>query len=129
MLLRRLGRPTLFPRVRTCEALEFAPVVCWEALRRTGSLGLWEPPALVPPQRLGPQDLVLVPGLGFDRHGRRIGRGGGHYDRTFPPGSTGPALVALAFARQVVDRVPAGPHDRRMDAIVTEYGMIRAVGG
>lgn len=91
--------------------------------------GPWEPPAIAPALPLEAQDVVLVPGLGFDRHGGRIGRGGGCYDRTFPPGVRGPTLVALAFAWQVIDRVPAGPHDRRMDAIVTEYGMIRVAGG
>lgn len=127
-LLGRLGRTALFPRVRVGEALEFAPLARWEELRRT-ALGLWEPPAILPAVPLGPQDLVLVPGLGFDRHGGRLGRGGGLYDRTFPPGAPAPALVALAFACQVVDRLPAGPHDRRIDAIVTEYGMIRVSGG
>lgn len=123
-LLRRLGRTVLLPRVRPHEALDFAPLARWEELRRTG-FGLLEPPAGAPSVMPGPGDLVLVPGLGFDRRGGRLGRGGGYYDRTFPPEAPAPTLVALAFACQILEQVPAGPHDRCMDGLVTEYGMLR----
>jgi len=126
-LLRRLGRTPLLPRARPGKALDFAPLARWDELRRA-DFGLLEPPAGAPSVVLGPGDLVLVPGLGFDRRGRRLGRGGGHYDRTFPPGVPAPDLLALAFSCQLVDEVPVGPHDRRMDGILTERGMLRVAG-
>ena len=65
-------------------------------------------------------DWVLVPGVAFDRDGRRLGYGGGYYDRLLPLLSPRAARVAGAFDLQIVDRVPAAPHDVAVDAIVTE---------
>jgi 5-formyltetrahydrofolate cyclo-ligase len=69
-------------------------------------------------------DVVIVPGVAFDRRGGRVGYGGGFYDRLF---SRAPAVptVAVAFAVQLVDEVPEGRSDRRVDAIVTEDEVIR----
>ena len=66
--------------------------------------------------------LVLVPLLAFDQDGRRLGSGKGFYDRflaTFP----GVAL-GVAFAIQEVERVLTEPHDRRLDGVVTEAGLL-----
>ena len=77
--------------------------------------------------RLDPSaiDVVAVPGVAFDRTGRRIGYGGGYYDR-FLRGL--PAFtVGLVFGLQVVDEdLPAGRFDLPVDAIVTEDETIRA---
>jgi 5-formyltetrahydrofolate cyclo-ligase len=69
-------------------------------------------------------DFVLVPGVAFDRTGRRLGYGGGYYDRLLPLLSPRAARVAGAFLLQLVDRVPAAPHDVAVDAIVTESGVL-----
>ena len=62
---------------------------------------------------------MLVPGVAFDRTGRRLGYGGGYYDRLLP--LLGRATrVAGAFDLQLVDRVPCAPHDVCVDVIVTE---------
>ena len=63
-------------------------------------------------------DCVIVPGVAFDRQGGRLGYGGGYYDRLLPLCATA-ARVAGAFALQLVDRVPLGPHDVRVEAIAT----------
>lgn len=81
--------------------------------------GLWEPA----PERDDPidgsaLDLVLVPGLAFDRRGWRIGFGAGLYDR-FLAGVDAPR-VALAFSLQLVHSLPVEPHDEPVDWIVTE---------
>lgn len=68
-------------------------------------------------------DLVLVPLLGFDKYGTRLGYGGGYYDRTIAAMAKRPRLIGFAFAAQEVDRIPAGPHDIRLDAVVTEQGV------
>ena len=73
--------------------------------------------------------VVLVPGLAFDRSGNRLGRGGGDYDATFPPGEVAPRLVGVAWEFQLVTDVPHGSHDRRVDAIVTERGWVWPAGG
>ncbi len=57
---------------------------------------------------------------------RSLGRGGGHYDRAFPPGTAGALLVGVGYAFQLVDAVPCGPGDRRLDLIVTEAGVLRS---
>jgi 5-formyltetrahydrofolate cyclo-ligase len=80
---------------------------------------------------LASEDLVVVPGLGFDAAGWRLGQGGGHYDRTFPAElrEAGPRLVGFAFDVQLVPRVPHDSHDRMMDAIVTERRILWAAEG
>jgi 5-formyltetrahydrofolate cyclo-ligase len=117
---RRAGKRCLFPRTGASRRLSFHPVGRWDELR-PGRFGILEPPSGATGVELLPADLVLVPGLAFDSEGRRLGRGGGHYDGTFPP-AAGPAprLFGLAYEFQVVELVPHDSHDRRMDAIVTE---------
>lgn len=65
-------------------------------------------------------DLVIVPGLAFDRQGRRLGRAAGFYDR-FLGGLDGPVTtVGVAFERQIVENVPVEPHDVSVDLVVTD---------
>ena len=61
--------------------------------------------------------VILVPGLAFARDGRRLGKGGGWYDRALA--GTG-YRVGIAFGCQLIDAVPGAEHDQRVDAIVTE---------
>jgi 5-formyltetrahydrofolate cyclo-ligase len=122
------GIPRLLPRMRPEGGLAFCPVERWEDLV-TGGFGVLEPRG--PAQRLDPDDLVVVPGIAFDAAGRRLGRGGGHYDRSFPevPRAAGPRLVGFAYETQLVDRVPCDSRDRAMDAIVTERRILWAAEG
>jgi 5-formyltetrahydrofolate cyclo-ligase len=66
---------------------------------------------------------VLVPLLAFDGAGRRLGYGGGYYDRTLP-GLPGAGLLGLAYAGQRMAEVPAGPQDFRLPRIATDQGVI-----
>lgn len=70
-------------------------------------------------------DLVVVPGVAFDRSCNRVGYGGGFYDRLLGGTRDDAAALAIAFALQVVHEVPSGPIDRRVDAVVTELEVIR----
>jgi 5-formyltetrahydrofolate cyclo-ligase len=60
--------------------------------------------------------LVLVPALAADREGCRLGRGGGYYDRTLPLTATEVPLVVVLNDEELVDELPAEPHDRRVTA-------------
>lgn len=71
--------------------------------------------------------VVLTPLLAFDRAGRRLGYGGGYYDRTLA-GLPGVTAIGCAFAAQEVDVVPAGDYDARLQAVVTENGLIECKG-
>ena len=87
-----LGLPCLFPRALELHALEFAVVTDWSELR-PGRYGVLEPPAQAAVTRPEEGDLVLVPGVAFDRAGNRLGRGQGCYDRAFPAVRAAPAAA------------------------------------
>jgi 5-formyltetrahydrofolate cyclo-ligase len=114
-----------------------APKVSWEQRRMLpieiyslqqdltpGQLGIREPvdgqPFLVPLI-----DLVIVPGLGFDPFGHRLGRGRGFYDRFLSQPDFQGIACALAFEEQFVDIIPAGPHDAPIHMLVTDQRVRR----
>jgi len=71
-------------------------------------------------------DLVVLPGLAFDASGRRLGRGGGFYDRFLARLGRGCTTIGLAFEQQVVDLVPATANDRAVDILVTDRRVTHA---
>lgn len=91
-----------------------------------GYLGIREPAAL-PEDELDPElpDIIVMPGAAFDRSGNRIGYGGGYYDRLLEKAGQGSLRVALAYGVQMVDHIPSESHDRRVDMVITEDGVIR----
>lgn len=68
-------------------------------------------------------DIVIMPLLGFDKKGTRLGYGGGYYDRTLAHMRKKPRLIGLAFAAQELDHIPREAHDVPLDAIITEAGV------
>jgi 5-formyltetrahydrofolate cyclo-ligase len=70
-------------------------------------------------------DLVIVPGLGFDAFGNRLGRGRGFYDRFLAHKDWRGVACALAFEEQFVSNVPTGPRDVPMDMLVTDQKVRR----
>ena len=91
-----------------------------------GHLDIPEPRAERPRVPRDAIDFVLVPGVAFDRKGQRLGYGGGYYDRLLPLLALRAARVAGAFDIQIVEQVPAAPHDVRVDAIVTESRILES---
>ncbi|OFJ55722.1 5-formyltetrahydrofolate cyclo-ligase [Mycolicibacterium grossiae] len=82
--------------------------------------GLHEPaPPHLPPEAIAEATLVLVPALAVDRQGARLGRGAGFYDRTLPLAAAGARLVAVVRDDEVLDEIPAEPHDVPMTHVVT----------
>lgn len=67
--------------------------------------------------------VALVPGLGFDRRGHRLGRGQGHYDRLLARLAPGTVLVGVTSGTAVVEALPAEPHDVAMTHLATEAGV------
>ena len=76
----------------------------------------------------GQIDLIVAPGLAYDRRGNRLGRGGGYYDRYLADPELKAVVVGFGFAFQVLDEVPTDPRDRPVDAIVTESGYLICTG-
>lgn len=99
----------------------------WVGEPESGAYGIPEPDASWPLVQPGEIDLVVVPGVAFDRLGNRLGYGAGYYDRTLPEiRSANPSArcVGLAYGLQVVERLPAAPHDVPLDGVATEDGLI-----
>lgn len=123
------GRRVLLPVVTGDEPLEWAVFDGPESLV-DGPYHLLEPSG----ERLGPAaiaraELVLVPALAVDRAGVRLGRGGGHYDRSLPLVTAGTPLVAVARDPELVAELPSEAHDVRMTAALTPIGGFRPLGG
>lgn len=96
---------------------------------QTGKFGILEPAVglrvqehyQVLPERI---DLAIIPGVAFDKRRGRLGHGAGYYDRLLPQLRQDCLKVGLGYACQVVAEVPCESHDVRMDAIVTENGLL-----
>jgi len=79
-------------------------------------------------------DVVFLPLVGFDRYGLRLGSGGGFYDRAFAFRRWRahwhvPQLIGLAYAFQQLERIAPAAHDVRLDAVITDEGVIRCTTG
>lgn len=71
-------------------------------------------------------DLILVPGLGFDRSGRRLGRGGGFYDRFLADPAIRATTCGILFDTQLVEAIPAEPHDIVVNFLATPSQLWKA---
>ena len=95
-----------------------------------GTLGILEPTPELRGQdhrRANVQelDLLVIPGLAFDRQGGRLGYGKGYFDRLLSGARPDALLAAVAFESQLFDSVPIQPHDVRVDAVITESNIYR----
>lgn len=90
-----------------------------------GTWGILEPPAdrwqeagkLVPAKEL---DVIMVPGVAFDRQGGRLGNGAGYYDRLLGTVRADTVLAGVCYEAQLLDQVCMGPHDVYMNKVITE---------
>jgi 5-formyltetrahydrofolate cyclo-ligase len=73
-------------------------------------------------------DLIMVPGVGFDRRGGRMGNGQGYYDRLLERARPDSPLIALAFESQMFPEILVGPHDIFMDKVITEKAIYEGKG-
>jgi len=93
-----------------------------------GAFKIKEPAKITPVSSPKKIDLVIVPGIAFDDHGRRIGFGRGFYDRFLKRVPKQAVKVGIAFEKQILPSIPAEEHDVRMDFIVTEKRIIKTSG-
>lgn len=109
-----------------------APRVSWDQRRmlpieiqslssgvEEGYMGIREPVEGLPVP-VSEIDLVIVPGLAFDQHGNRLGRGRGFYDRFLSHPDFRGVSCAVGLEEQVVEAIPVGPSDVRVDMLVTD---------
>lgn len=109
------GKRVVVPRVEG-ETMQFydydrATMVC-------GAFGIAEPGAGARMCRPEEIELVVVPGVAFDRCGARLGRGKGFYDRYLSQSGVRAVKIGACYAHQLVEALPVEPHDVRMDRVV-----------
>ena len=123
------GARLIVPMLRGGGELDWAPYRPGD-VARPGPRGTLQPAA----DPLGinavcAAELILLPALAVDRRGRRLGRGGGCYDRTLARLHAGPAApvtrltCAVVYDDEVLDAVPIEAHDQRVDAVLTPSGL------
>lgn len=126
---RQMGGTTYYPRVRHDAGLDMVSVRDEHRDLHPARWGLREPCGSH--VALATLDVILVPGLCFDRHGGRLGYGMGHYDRVLAQSScTSPRALWLGVcdAAMIVDgRMSLEAHDQRMDGLLTPQGIISFV--
>lgn len=125
---REMGKRVVLPRVTGPGAMAWHDTASWEGLVPS-PLGILEPPAgereVLLSEVAGLHPLALVPGLGFDGHGFRLGYGGGFYDR-FLPAFQKAGGVAVGLCRDscfISDGLPREEHDVAVDVVITETGV------
>lgn len=118
------GKALGLPRIRE-NALTFHRVRRPAAIRSKNRYAIREPSAALPSVTADARTLILVPGMAFDRSGRRLGRGGGYYDR-FLAEMGWATTIGLCHSSQIVDRVPAGPNDVAVRWVATDLEIFEA---
>ena len=119
------GKRVILPLLQPDNDLDWAAYTGAEGLVPAGR-GLLEPVGrALGPSAIATADVVVVPGLAVDRTGLRLGRGGGSYDRTLARVPVGTFTCVVLNDEELLDAVPAAPHDRRVTAAVTEERLLR----
>jgi 5-formyltetrahydrofolate cyclo-ligase len=115
----KLGKIIALPRVEG-ESISFYRYSDGNLVK--GQFGIMEP---LPQAKVKAIDLLIVPGIAFDRRGYRLGYGKGYYDKFLSKSPT--VSIGLAYSIQLVENLPHGSHDQRMNAIATENDIVTPV--
>jgi 5-formyltetrahydrofolate cyclo-ligase len=122
---RRAGKTVLVPRVFWDRCTMIGVATGWPEERLAADDHGLRQPAGGQPWPVEDIDLIITPGLAFDRLGNRLGRGGGYYDRFLSQNRIRAVTCGLAFAEQIVEAMPVSQEDRRVDMIVTDKEVLR----
>jgi 5-formyltetrahydrofolate cyclo-ligase len=119
------GKRVILPLLQPDNDLDWAAYTGADGLVSAGR-GLLQPVGTpLGPDAIATADVVVVPGLAVDHTGLRLGRGGGSYDRALGRVPRGTFTCVVLNDEEVLDEVPAAPHDRRVTAAVTEERLLR----
>jgi 5-formyltetrahydrofolate cyclo-ligase len=124
------GREVYVPRAEGDSVMRFYRIPDADGPWSIGAFDIREPLACTEETLFKPGDgpaFIATPALAFDRKGNRMGRGGGYYDRFFAslPEGGDFFLCGYCFSMQVIDEVPMGTFDRRVDALCTAREYLR----
>jgi len=109
---------TILPRSQTKSCtIDPKIITSWDQLQK-GSYGIMEP-SVDASSFTGKLDLIIIPGVGFDQKGNRIGHGKGYYDRLIQHHPQA-KLIGLAFDFQIIASIPTDPYDKKVHKIITE---------
>jgi 5-formyltetrahydrofolate cyclo-ligase len=111
----------VLPRVEPDGSVSFRDAAAPRELHR---FGMEQPADSGPVIPLHEIDVFLVPGLAFDRRGRRLGNGGGHYDRILSSARADAESIGMAPEAHLVDEVPVEAHDVGVGWLATEDGVV-----
>ncbi|MFL6159906.1 MAG: 5-formyltetrahydrofolate cyclo-ligase [Marmoricola sp.] len=122
------GKRVVLPLLQPDDDLDWAVYAGPQSLA-SARRGLLEPVGEpLGPEAVATADVVIIPGLAVDRAGLRLGRGGGSYDRALGRVPVGTFTCVVLNDSELLDLVPAAPHDRRVSAAVTEERLVRFSG-
>jgi 5-formyltetrahydrofolate cyclo-ligase len=125
-VLLREGKNVYVPRIASERRMRFVQLRANTPLR-LNMLGIKEPAGRLLTRRVKQFDVIVVPLLGFDSIGQRLGNGGGYYDRALaaPRPFRKPLLVGYGYELQRVAMIPSESWDIRLDAMATESGIYK----
>ncbi|OGS22671.1 MAG: 5-formyltetrahydrofolate cyclo-ligase [Elusimicrobia bacterium RIFOXYA2_FULL_39_19] len=123
---RKMKKTVVLPKVQTKPQKKMLSIIIKNMKNELvfGKYNILEPKSkdnVINPEEI---DLVLVPGLAFDKTGRRIGYGGGYYD-AFLKKVPFKKRIALAYSEQIAAKIPVTAKDLRMSKIITEKGALK----
>jgi 5-formyltetrahydrofolate cyclo-ligase len=124
--LLREGKQVYVPRIGAQRRMRFLQLTAATPLRMN-AFGIPEPAGRVRLRGVRRLDVIVLPLLGFDGRGHRLGTGGGYYDRALaaPRPFRKPLLVGYGYEMQKVAAIPSEPWDIRLDAAATEAGLYK----
>lgn len=122
----KLNKNVLLPRVkRKKRELRIFRINDISGLE-SGYMGIHEPKInKIHEKDIDDVDIVIVPGAGFDIKGNRLGYGEGYYDKLLSRSKKNTGTIALAFEEQIAEKIPAEPHDIKVDIIITDKRLIK----
>ena len=107
------------PRIDPEKSLTLCRVRSLSKDLKKGTYNIMEPKAFCEERPAGQMDVIIAPGVAFDKGGGRLGRGGGYYDRLFRKAGK-VVKIGLCFREQIVKKVPMKIHDVRVDRVITD---------